>query len=649
MISCFRFCNKAHMLGIISKQLLKDTVTMPRLILSNTAKVIPRRYMYHSMKALEDSLPRLPVPSLQQTMDKYLQAVKPLVDEDDYKNTKTLVEEFRKPGGVGEKLQERLLERAKFTDNWLAQWWDDKGYLEQRVPLVVYFSPAATFPKENFTESLSYLKYTARLISNALKFKEEIDSETISVDMAGKDPLSMVQYKLLFGGTRKPHASKDEFVLAPIEKSRHIIVAHRNQFYSMEVYYPNGKPLNEGDLMAQLMVIVRNNDPLEEPVGVLGTTDRTTWAHERKTLEKDKINRSSLDIIDSGLFVICLDKPPVPSTQAPSIMEDATHSISARQCLHGDGVESNSLNRWVDKTNNFCISEDGHVGCLYEHTPAEGPTIARVWEYTVANRHGYESISPSNSISHLTPPIKLKWKIRSSTKEAIKKAKYQLESLVRDLDVRCFKFDHYGKDFIKKHKLSPDAWIQISFQLTHYRLHGQLGPAYETGATRKFKLGRTETIRSASVPTLEFVQSMANPSCSNAERLSFMRAAINAHTTYTKEAINGQGIDRHLLGLKLIALESGMNVPELFMDSTYAYSLHFKISTSQVPFKEETYLLFGPAVPDGYGICYNPGLKKLMFGVTTYNSNPTTNSGHFASCLQRSLDDMQLLVSKSKL
>jgi carnitine O-acetyltransferase len=68
-----------------------------------------------------------------------------------------------------------------------------------------------------------------------------------------------------------------------------------------------------------------------------------------------------------------------------------------------------------------------------------------------------------------------------------------------------------------------------------------------------------------------------------------------------------------------------------------------------VPFKEETYLIFGPTVPDGYGICYNPGAKKLMFGVTTFNSNPTTNTGHLASFLQRSLDDMQLLVSTSKL
>jgi hypothetical protein len=69
----------------------------------------------------------------------------------------------------------------------------------------------------------------------------------------------------------------------------------------------------------------------------------------------------------------------------------------------------------------------------------------------------------------------------------------------------------------------------------------------------------------------------------------------------------------------------------------------------KVKFKEETYLVFGPSFPDSYGICYNPGAKKLMFGVTTINSNPTTNTGRFASYLQRSLDDMQLLVSTAKL
>jgi len=36
------------------------------------------------------------------------------------------------------------------------------------------------------------------------------------------------------------------------------------------------------------------------------------------------------------------------------------------------------------------------------------------------------------------------------------------------------------------------------------------------------------------------------------------------------------------VGLKLIAIQNGMNVPELHMDPTYSKALHFNLSTSQV-------------------------------------------------------------------
>lgn len=69
----------------------------------------------------------------------------------------------------------------------------------------------------------------------------------------------------------------------------------------------------------------------------------------------------------------------------------------------------------------------------------------------------------------------------------------------------------------------------------------------------------------------------------------------------------------------------------------------------KVPSNYELFLSFGPAVPDGYGVCYNPQKNKIIFGVSTVNSNPETNPGHFAAYLQRSLDDMQLLVTNAKL
>ena len=41
--------------------------------------------------------------------------------------------------------------------------------------------------------------------------------------------------------------------------------------------------------------------------------------------------------------------------------------------------------------------------------------------------------------------------------------------MIQDIDLRCFVYDGYGKSFVKKQKMSPDAWIQMAFQLTFYR------------------------------------------------------------------------------------------------------------------------------------------------------------------------------------
>lgn len=48
------------------------------------------------------------------------------------------------------------------------------------------------------------------------------------------------------------------------------------------------------------------------------------------------------------------------------------------------------------------------------------------------------------------------------------------------------------------------------------------------------------------------------------------------------QAIRGNAIDRHLLGLKLQAIEDLVSIPELFMDTAYAVAMHFNLSTSQV-------------------------------------------------------------------
>lgn len=48
------------------------------------------------------------------------------------------------------------------------------------------------------------------------------------------------------------------------------------------------------------------------------------------------------------------------------------------------------------------------------------------------------------------------------------------------------------------------------------------------------------------------------------------------------QALQGFGVDRHLLGLKMIALENNIPLPDIYYDVAYKRSTHFRISTSQV-------------------------------------------------------------------
>lgn len=64
----------------------------------------------------EELLPKLPLPSLDETCQTYLQSVRPLVDDEAYKLTCENVEDFKKTCGH---LQSKLEERSELKGNWV--------------------------------------------------------------------------------------------------------------------------------------------------------------------------------------------------------------------------------------------------------------------------------------------------------------------------------------------------------------------------------------------------------------------------------------------------------------------------------------------------------------------------------------------------
>lgn len=173
-----------------------------------------------------DNLPHFPVPKLNDTLQKFLRSVQPLLSTQSYKTTENLIKEFSKSNGFGEKLQRLLQNRAEVHENWLADWWLVAAYLTWRSPVVVYSNPGLYFPTRQFQGADDWLKYSARVTSAALHYKQMVDFNQIPKDKMGKALLDMGQYRKIFGTCRIPGINMDHVEFNP--GSRHIVVAYRN-------------------------------------------------------------------------------------------------------------------------------------------------------------------------------------------------------------------------------------------------------------------------------------------------------------------------------------------------------------------------------------------------------------------------------------
>jgi carnitine O-acetyltransferase len=63
-------------------------------------------------------------------------------------------------------------------------------------------------------------------------------------------------------------------------------------------------------------------------------------------------------------------------------------------------------------------------------------------------------------------------------------------------------------------------------------------------------------------------------------RFALLRRAIQTHTSLSREAATGRGIDRHLLGLRLMMNPEAGERAALFDDPLFDRSQEWKLSTS---------------------------------------------------------------------
>ena len=53
---------------------------------------------------------------------------------------------------------------------------------------------------------------------------------------------------------------------------------------------------------------------------------------------------------------------------------------------------------------------------------------------------------------------------------------------------------------------------------------------------------------------------------------------------------------------------------------------------------------FGPVVPDGYGICYNPQKIRMLFAISSFKKCHETSTTKFATNLFEAMKQMKIIL-----
>ncbi|KAM6937719.1 carnitine O-palmitoyltransferase 1, liver isoform 2-T2 [Xenentodon cancila] len=602
--------------------------------------------------SFQNSLPRLPVPSVKDTCKRYLESVRPLMEDEHFDRMKGLAKDFEK--NLGPRLQWYLKLKSWWASNYVSDWWEEYIYLRGRGPIMVNSNYYAMDFLYVFPTSIQAAR-AGNAIHAIMLYRRKLDRAQIKpLMLLHTIPMCSAQYERMFNTTRVPSVETD--VLQHMNESKHIAVYHKGRFFKVWMFY-DGRLLLPREIEQQMeRILADKSEPLpgEEMLAALTAGDRTPWAKCRDTHFSRGKNKQALDAIEKAAFFVTLD-----DTEQRYDVNNKVKSLDsyAKSLLHGKCYD-----RWFDKSFNLIVFKNGTMGLNAEHSWADAPIVGHLWEHVLHMdpvKLGYTEDGHCHGEPHpnLPGPQRMQWDISAECQEVIQNSLTVARTLADDVDCHIIPFHEFGKGLIKKCRTSPDAFIQIALQLAHYRDKAKFCLTYEASMTRLFREGRTETVRSCTTETCEFVRAMIRDE-TREERLRLLKVAAEKHQNMYRLAMVGQGIDRHLFCLYVVSKYLGEESPFL----KEVLSEPWRLSTSQTPLQQvELFDLvrhpeyvssgggFGPVADDGYGVSYIiVGEDLINFHISSKHSSPETDSHRFGANIRRAMLDMLDLFQLDK-
>ena len=202
----------------------------------------------------QGSLGPLPVPSLEETCERYIDSLRPLLSDADLAHSEAVVADFC--NGLGKRLQAGLEARAESERNWLEKWWEELAYLRSRTTMAVHINWFGVIPE--WGVPMGNVQAAAAMLHGVLGVRAAIESGKYPLEKMRGQPLDMHQFTRVFGMTRVPKETCD--ALVQDAHSRHIIILRKGVLISLELYGANGTPLTLVQLQMALQAALRLAD-----------------------------------------------------------------------------------------------------------------------------------------------------------------------------------------------------------------------------------------------------------------------------------------------------------------------------------------------------------------------------------------------------
>ena len=536
----------------------------------------------------QDTIPRLPIPSLENTLKRYTASLKAQqgkhITENDIKNQENLIQNETP---LLEDLHQKLLDydnenlhTSYISNAWFEMYLKDRSRLPFNVTPYIGLKQAEKKPHLNeVTLRASNIIISSLRLNNTLD-KGYLEPELFGMAKPGQEPtertwnlsrklikampkkrflppvggftvpiglptilaypllksapLDMSQYKNLFKSTRIPGVETDE--IKKFQKSDHVLVMCRGRFYKLTCYEKSsGNILDYKSIQRSVQDILADAKSKEynnDSIAYLSSMERTDWAKIRPTvIETSENNSKNLESIDSAIFNIVLED---------QLQEKLEFDVKSTQAANSCFLWGNGANRWWDKSITWIVTEGGDCGLTFEHSWGDGVAVMRcakdVWnestgEYEHLGRPAM--LNESNSTAEPAPWEELKFDLDSDGKisNAIQKAKKEYNDIADDIGVGAAMIPGVGKNFFKQRKLGGDAVVQLAIQAAFKRANNlETAPVYQSASTSGFLHGRTENLRPCSIASSKAADLLSafdvNKQGDNTQNLLEIAAAI---------------------------------------------------------------------------------------------------------------------------